>query len=198
MKLNEIYKEFAEKLNEIGYDEDMLVYGDGDENSPVMLIGEAPGKDEVILKRPFAGKAGKNLDEFLSSTGINRSSLFISNTVKFRPYKIGSSGRKSNRPPTKEEIAICADCLRKEIECISPKLIVTLGNTALKAVCGAECPDNKLTVSECHGRIVEGFSEYKVFSMYHPASIIYRRELAEVYAEDMKKLSELIKEYGIK
>lgn len=179
----DIYRELTEKLAELGYTEDMLVFGDGSFESEVMLVGEAPGKDEVRNKRPFCGKAGKNLDEFLSATGIKREKLFITNTVKFRPCRIGESGRLSNRAPTKKEIEICSKCLLGEIELIKPKYIVTLGNTALRAVIG----DNSLMISELHGKLIGN-----VFAMYHPASIIYRRELAPVYREDMEKLAAIL------
>ena len=180
--ISAVYKKLISKLQPLGISEDMLVFGDGRQDASVMLIGEAPGKDEVLQKKPFCGKAGKNLDEFLAATGIRREELFITNTVKFRPYKIGASGRKSNRPPTKNEIMICRECLLEEIRILSPKIIVTLGNTALHAVLG----DDK-TIGEVHGQLIGN-----VFALYHPASIIYRRELAPVYKKDMEKLAAII------
>lgn len=181
--MTDIYMKWKEIFGRHGFSEDMLVFGEGSPDSRVMLIGEAPGKDEVEQGRPFCGKAGKNLSEFLNVTGIKREELYITNTVKFRPFKTGPSGRKSNRPPTKEEIRLCAKCLKEEIKEIDPALIVTLGNTALRAVMG----DEKLKVSELHGQMTG-----KVFVMYHPASVIYRRELEAVYIKDMERLAQII------
>ena len=183
MTLNEVYASFIEQAKLAGYAEDELVLGYGDERSPIVLVGEAPGKDEVRLKRPFVGKAGKNLDEFLQYTGIEREKLFITNTVKLRPYKVSEKGTRSNRPPNAREKALCADCLNEELEAISPKLVVTLGNTALKALLGREA-----SIGQLHGTYCALPRGYTLFALYHPASVIYRRELAEVYREDLLKL----------
>ena len=75
--MRQIYTRLEEKLRPLGYAD--LVFGGGDEKSEVVLIGEAPGRDEVAAKRPFVGKAGKNLDEFLEMTGIRRETLYITN-----------------------------------------------------------------------------------------------------------------------
>ena len=85
--------------------ESALVFGEGPQNPKLMLIGEAPGEQESLQGRPFVGKAGKNLDHFLELAGLAREEIYISNVVKIRPTKTGSTGRLSNRPPTKEEIA---------------------------------------------------------------------------------------------
>ena len=82
-----------------------MVFGEGDVDSPMVLVGEAPGEQETIQQRPFVGKAGKNLEEFLDALEIQRGDLYITNVVKFRPFKINEkTGRLSNRPPTREEI----------------------------------------------------------------------------------------------
>ena len=86
--------------------ESALVFGEGPQNPKLMLIGEAPGEQESLQGRPFVGKAGKNLDHFLELAGLAREEIYISNVVKIRPTKTGSTGRLSNRPPTKEEIAL--------------------------------------------------------------------------------------------
>ena len=183
MTLNEVYARFIEQARLAGYGEDELVLGYGDERSPIVLVGEAPGRDEVRLKRPFVGKAGKNLDEFLQYTGIERDKLFITNTVKLRPYKVSEKGTRSNRPPNAREKALCAGCLNEELEAIAPKLVVTLGNTALKALLGKEA-----SIGHLHGTSCLTPQGYTLFALYHPASVIYRRELTEVYREDLLKL----------
>ena len=178
--LDDIYGELA--AHEL-FEGKVLVPGEGCEQAEIVLVGEAPGAEETLQKRPFVGKAGKNLDGFLEVLELKREDIFITNAVKVRPTKMSEKGRLSNRPPTKEELAVCAECLRKELSHIAPKVIVTLGNTALRAVTG----DAHITIGEVHGRPVN-CGEKTVFALYHPASIIYRRELRAVYDEDLVKL----------
>lgn len=185
-RLKAIYLELAENLAAMGKEQGELVFSSGETEAEIMLIGEAPGKDEVLLGRPFVGKAGKNLDEFLALSGISRDTLFITNVVKFRPYRISEKGRKANRPPTRKEIEICLPCLKQEIHVVRPKWIVTLGNTALKALLGeAE------TVGERHGKAMP-LGDAMLYPLYHPASIIYRQALKPVYEEDVRGLKELL------
>ena len=103
------------------FPENRLVFGEGRPGVSLMLIGEAPGENEEAQGRPFVGKAGKNLDEFLRLSGIDRTEVYITNAVKFRPFKIGKSGRKSNRPPTREEIDMFRPFLVREIGMVRPK-----------------------------------------------------------------------------
>ena len=78
----------------------VLVFGEGAIGARVMLVGEAPGAQEALLGRPFVGKAGKNLNEFLELAGLDRGELYVTNTVKFRPTRVSEAGRNVNRPPT--------------------------------------------------------------------------------------------------
>ncbi|MBR1607788.1 MAG: uracil-DNA glycosylase [Clostridia bacterium] len=162
----------------------ILVFGDGNsDRPPIMLIGEAPGEQETLKRRPFVGKAGKNLDEFLALMGMEREALYVSNVVKIRPTSIGKTGRVRNRAPSKEEIALFLPFLMKEIDLVKPQCIVTLGNVPLKALLGP-----KATVGELHGRWHTAVNGLPLFALYHPAAIIYRRELKEVYAQDVLAL----------
>ncbi len=164
-----------------------LVFGEGDSAANTVLIGEAPGEQEALQGRPFVGKAGKNLDEFLEIAGLARQSLYITNTVKFRPTKISDAGRTVNRPPSREEIELFLPWLKKEIALIAPRRIVTLGNVPLKALFG-----NKATIGEMHGKIAD-WNGTAVFPLYHPASLIYNRALRPVYEADVRALGELIR-----
>ena len=93
------------KMYEQKYSDRRLVFGEGDENAKVMLVGEAPGGEEEKQGRPFVGKAGKNLDEFIELAGLLRSELYITNVVKFRPTGVSKkTGRPINRTPNKSEI----------------------------------------------------------------------------------------------
>ena len=163
-----------------------LVFGEGPLHPKLMLIGEAPGEQETLMGRPFVGKAGKNLDRFLELAGMRREEIYISNAVKIRPTKTGRTGRISNRPPTKEEIALFRPWLLREIDLVAPQMIATLGNVPLFAVTG----DKRLTIGEAHGRVLEaGETGRRLFALYHPASLIYNRALEPVYEQDVRALA---------
>ena len=172
-------------------EEKPIVLGEGNtDHPPVMLIGEAPGEQESLHGRPFVGKAGKNLDGFLSVLELKREDIYISNVVKIRPTKTSEKGRLSNRPPNKEELALFTPYLMEEILLVQPKMIVTLGNVALKALCGP-----KAIIGDMHGRETQitvthekQEASYALFPLYHPASIIYNRSLQEVYDGDLQAL----------
>jgi len=118
---------------------------------------------------------------------LRREDIFITNVVKFRPTKVNErTGSLSNRPPTREEILLCRRFLMREIECVQPSVLVTLGNTPLQAIL-----QDKTVIGAVHGtRIpvsVEGV-DLILFPLYHPASIIYNRALAPVYHGDLEQL----------
>ena len=176
-------------------EEKPIVLGEGNTNHPpVMLIGEAPGEQESLQGRPFVGKAGKNLDGFLQVLELKREDIYISNVVKIRPTKVSEKGRISNRPPNKEELALFTPYLLEEILRVEPKMIVTLGNFALKALCGP-----KAIIGDMHGRETQVTVSHEkqegvfvLFPLYHPASIIYNRSLQAVYDADLQALKTLL------
>ena len=176
-------------------EEKPIVLGDGNtDHPPVMLIGEAPGEQESLQGRPFVGKAGKNLDGFLQVLQLQREDIYISNVVKIRPTKVSEKGRVSNRPPSKEELALFTPYLMEEILLVQPKMIVTLGNVALKALCGP-----KVVIGDMHGKESsitvqheKQTSQFPLFPLYHPASIIYNRSLQAVYDEDLQVLKKVL------
>ena len=161
----------------------ILVHGEGEIGARVMLVGEAPGEQETLQGRPFVGKAGKNLDEFLELAGLARSQLYVTNAVKFRPTKRSTAGRTVNRPPTREEVSLFLPWLRREIELVAPEVIVTLGNVPLRALTGP-----KAVIGDVHGAFQDA-DGLRLYPMYHPASLIYNPALREVYAEDIRRLS---------
>ena len=167
-----------------------LVFGEGNACSPLlMLIGEAPGEQETLQRRPFVGKAGKNLNEFLDALGLKREEIYISNVVKIRPSKISPAGRIVNRPPTREEKEAFTPWLMKEIALVKPQAIVTLGNVALQAFVDD-------VIGNRHGRWSqvaigeEPAPMLPLFALYHPASIIYNQSLKTTYAQDLQRLKE--------
>lgn len=177
-----------------------LVFGEGlADHPPVMLIGEAPGEQETLQGRPFVGKAGKNLDGFLEAIQLRREDIYISNVVKVRPTKVSPKGSVSNRPPNREELALFTPYLMEEILLVRPWVIVTLGNVALRALMGP-----KASVGQTHGQPAQAVirhekqsAEVPVFPLYHPASIIYDRSLADVYQADLKALRAWLDASGV-
>ncbi len=165
-----------------------IVYGDGKTNAKLVMVGEAPGEQETIQGKPFVGKAGKNLAEFLNLSGLERKDLYITNTVKIRPTRISPAGRIVNRPPTKEEIALFLPWLKKEIALVKPKCVCTLGNVPLKALAG-----NEYTIGDVHGQFIEK-DGMLIYPMYHPASMIYNPSIKSIYAEDVVRLGEWMRE----
>lgn len=103
-----------------------VVFGEGNSNAKIMLVGEAPGAEEDRLGRPFVGKAGQLLNKILAAYDLTRKDVYITNVVKCRPPK--------NRIPTKQEIKACLPFLEKQIEIINPFIIVCLGSTAARTL----------------------------------------------------------------
>ncbi|MHC1785580.1 MAG: uracil-DNA glycosylase [Christensenellales bacterium] len=168
----------------------VLVPGEGESRSPrLMLIGEAPGGQESLQGRPFVGKAGHNLDGFLQTLGLSRESIYITNLVKLRPTKASAQGRLSNRPPNRAEKQLFMPWLMAEVAQVAPRLLVTLGNTPLRAFLGEGA-----TVGECHGRLAQTAQGLMIFPLYHPAAIIYDRALQPVYQEDLCRLKGVLDE----
>lgn len=167
----------------------VVVFGEGDNDADIVLVGEAPGEKETKYVKPFVGAAGKNLDEFLEILSLKREDIYITNTVKFRPYKINPlTKRLSNRPPDREEIELCLPYLISQLDIIKPSIVVTLGNTPLRAIMG----DVGLTIGKCHGTPIK-FKDFFLFPLYHPASIIYNVGLKETYHTDLLELRDFIR-----
>ena len=103
-----------------------LVFADGNPDAEVMLIGEAPGAEEDRQGKPFVGKSGQLLDRMLAAIGLDRTKVYIANTVPWRP--------PGNRTPTPEEMALCLPFLHRQVELVAPKLVMTLGGPAMQTV----------------------------------------------------------------
>lgn len=155
-----------------------VVFGSGNVNADVLIIGEAPGKNEDLEGLPFVGKAGKYLDELLSIAGLNRNEVYIANVLKCRP--------PSNRNPRAEEILACAPYLREQTSKINPKLIITLGNFATKFIL-----KNEEGITQLHGKAVT-LGKFTVLPVFHPASTMYDPKKKEELEKDFAKISKLI------
>lgn len=188
-KMELLNKELQEEVVASVYKGKRLVFGDGNITAKIIMVGEAPGADEEKQGRPFVGKAGKNLEEFLSVVGLNRNDIYITNVVKIRPTALSKkTGNPINRTPSSEEIQFFSPYLKREIDTIKPQIVVTLGNVPLKAV----LEDKGLIVGNYHGKLILKSTDITVFPLYHPAAIIYNASLKEVYHEDLLKLRELL------
>lgn len=161
-----------------------VVPGDGNPEAKIMFIGEAPGKKEDELGKPFVGAAGKFLNEMLASINLKREDVYIANVVKCRPPE--------NRDPSPEEVATCWPWLEKQIEIIDPKLIVTLGRHSL----GRFFPNMK--ISEVHGkafrRELPNIGTKVYYALYHPAAALYNGGMRETLKADFKKIPKVLKQ----
>ena len=192
MRLEKLKDEIRAMVKEVYPDREwVLVFGEGPAQARLMLVGEAPGEQEAMLGRPFVGKAGKLLDAFIAGTGLTRGEMYVTNTVKFRPSRISKAGRVVNRTPTQEEIAAFLPFLKKEIAQVNPACVVTLGNVPLRALLG-----EKETIGQAHGQMRRQ-EDRLYFPMYHPDSMIYNPGLKAIFAQDMEKLGQLIKNIPI-
>jgi DNA polymerase len=157
----------------------LAVPGDGKYSSKVMIIGEAPGKEEDESGHPFVGSAGRYLDHVLEGTKLDRSDFFITNTVKCRPPK--------NRTPKRLEVDTCtSNYLFEQIELVNPKLIMLLGAVAAKKVLGVK------SINEARGRVIEHEGR-KYLVGYHPAVRFYREDLGQKVKEDFARLKREVK-----
>lgn len=160
------------------------VPGEGSGNAEIVFIGEAPGRSEDKLGRPFVGAAGKFLDEMLGLINLQREDIYITNIVKYRP--------PGNRDPLPQEKVACRDWLLDELKVISPKLIVFLGRHAMNNF----FPD--LQISMAHGKLLikqfKGMSTKYFFPLYHPAAALYDGSMREVLIADFKKIPKVLKE----
>ena len=189
MELKDFYlkrKDFIKKYfsENIDFTDVYDKYLDKKRKNPIMIIGEAPGANEVKLKEPFVGKAGENLNYLISLSGLDREKDFlITNAFPFRTFK----GNK-NRTPSAKELKIGAELLKKEIEIVKPKLILLLGNSSIKAF-SYICPEVK-NLKKCGFYNVCGL---KIGVCYHPSPLAFNREnIRKSLEEFFKRLKEEI------
>lgn len=139
-----------------------LVPGEGPVPAPLMLVGEAPGEDEVSTLRPFTGRSGKLLDDHLAEAGIFRRMCYVTNAVKYRP--LDSDG--NNRAPFFNEISASLPLLLTEVAVINPVILITLGATPLKALAP------RLKLSQAHGELrphTIGIRNVRLLPLFHPS-----------------------------
>lgn len=174
------------------------VFGEGGVASGVLLIGEAPGAEETKQGRPFVGRAGKQLDALFSSFGITREDAYITNVVKYRPV-VRSERSLRNRTPNPAEVEDSLPLLGREIALLRPGVIVTLGNTPLKAVLRL-CGQPMGVIGERHGSRISlklHRVSFELIPLYHPASGIYNRALIPVMEQDAEHVGTALRERAL-
>lgn len=163
------------------------VPGEGSPRARIIFIGEAPGLNEAKTGRPFCGQAGKILDELLESTSIKREEVYITNIVKDRPPE--------NRNPKPEEIIACSPYLDRQIECINPEVVCTLGNFSTSYIMEKYGLKEKIQgISKIHGKVFDIgtlFGKMKIVPLYHPAVATYNINMKKVLEDDFKILNNL-------
>jgi uracil-DNA glycosylase family 4 len=166
-----------------------LVMGDGKPDADIVFIGEAPGKNEDEQGVPFVGAAGKFLDEMLTAAGMDRSDVYITNIVKYRP--------PNNRDPKPEEKQAFWPYLAQQLEIIDPKAVVTLGRHSMEFF----LPDAK--ISQVHGHGVRKTVKYHdgkahewlIVPLYHPAAALYNGGLRQTLIDDFLNVPQLISDH---
>lgn len=162
-----------------------LVMGDGNPDADIVFIGEAPGKNEDEQGLPFVGAAGKFLNEMLEAASMNRSDVYITNIVKYRP--------PNNRDPSDAEKQAFWPYLARQLEIIDPKVIMTLGRHSMEFF----LPNAK--ISQIHGQAVrktvtyhdKTTHEWLIVPLYHPAAALYNGGLRQTLIEDFLEASKL-------
>ena len=154
-----------------------LVFGEGNINCAVMFIGEAPGETEDRLRRPFVGRGGQLLDKMVTGIGWKRADVYITNIVKRRPPE--------NRDPLPEEIEAYKPYLTRQIALIAPKIIVPLGRFSMNYF----LPEAKITRD--HGRVFR-IDGRLIVPFFHPAAALRSPEMMRGFAEDFKRLPDVV------
>ena len=160
-----------------------LVMGDGNLDTDIVFIGEAPGKNEDLQGLPFVGAAGKFLNEMLAAAGMERKDVYITNIVKYRP--------PNNRDPLPDEKAAFWPYLLKQLEIVNPKVVITLGRHSMDYF----LPGSK--IGEVHGepkQVQLGDHNIVLMPLFHPAAALYNGSLRQTLIDDFLKVPELIKQ----
>jgi uracil-DNA glycosylase family 4 len=198
-----------------------FVFGVGNPDTPVLLIGEGPGYQEDHKGEPFVGRSGQLLDKMMEAIGFSRQSIYIANIVKCHPMinPKDPESHGNDRPPTPEEVAACSPILQQQIAIIQPKVILTLGSPSTKAMLGTAEGISKVRgklypmpmayfkvktkESDLFGENKEDFNGFKpeelkplsairILPTYHPAALLRNPNLKKDAWEDLKLLKKTI------
>lgn len=178
MNLQEIDEEIRECKECRRGKQGLPVPGEGPSDAKLMFVGMAPGREEARTGRPFVGRSGRLLTEMLKSAGIDRKEAYITSPVKYYP---------GDRNLRKKEIMHGASHLEKQIEAISPKMIVLMGNVAAEAL----LPDRRPSAMRDHGKTIRRDGR-TYFLTFHPAAALRFKKIRALMEEDLRRLKELI------
>ena len=159
-----------------------VVFGSGDLDADLMLVGEAPGFQEDQGGAPFAGQAGELLERLLEGIGFHRDDVYLANVLKCRPPQ--------NRDPLESEIASCEPHLFRQVELVRPRVVATLGNFATKLLSG-----RPYGITRVHGQEYEvalGATTVVLFPLYHPAAALYTPSMLQALEDDFARLPALL------
>lgn len=151
-----------------------IVFGTGNKSADLMFIGEGPGADEDIQGIPFVGKAGKLMNQAFHGIGIERDDVYIANIVKCRP--------PMNRNPEQDEITACLNYLRNQVMLVKPKIVVLLGNVALKTILGKE-----YSITASRGKWIEK-KGIRYMPTFHPAALLRDETKKISFWKDLKEV----------
>ena len=165
-----------------------LCFADGNPAAEIMLIGEAPGSEEDLQGKPFVGRAGQLLDRMLGAIGLDRTKVFIVNTVPWRP--------PGNREPTPDEMALCRPFLERQVELVAPKLLVTLGNVPTKSLFATNTG-----IMRMRGQwkdLTIGSHTAPALAMFHPAYLLRQPAQKGLAWRDMLALDARMSDLGLR
>ena len=187
-QLNQIATEIIDRrlCLELADQASQLVLGEGNPDADIVLIGEAPGKKEDEMGRPFVGASGRFLNEMLAAAGWSRDEVYVTNIVKYRP--------PGNRDPKPAEKQAFWPYLARQLEIIDPKVVVTLGRHSMEFF----LPDAK--ISQLHGQAVRrqvvwpdgSTRQWLIVPLYHPAAALYNGSMRTTLVEDFQQLSSIV------
>jgi uracil-DNA glycosylase family 4 len=159
-----------------------VVFGSGNPDAELMLVGEAPGFHEDQEGLPFAGQAGELLGRLLAGIGLDRADVYLANVLKCRPPQ--------NRDPLEGEIAACEPHLFRQIELVRPRVVATLGNFATKLLSG-----RSFGITRVHGQeheVALGGTCLLLYPLYHPAAALYTPSMLRALEDDFSRLPGLL------
>ena len=164
-----------------------IVFADGNQNSPVMIVGEGPGQKEDEQGKPFVGDAGILLNKMLTAIKLRRNNVYITNVVNYRP--------PNNRKPEPSEILRYSNYLREHISIIDPKILILMGSTAMESLCGS-----KIKISKERGawrEIIINNKSYLTMITFHPAYLLRQEDQKKYSWADLKEIKKKILELKI-
>jgi DNA polymerase len=179
LTLSEFEESISDCMNcDLWKDRTNFVFGVGNPQAKLVLVGEAPGKEEDLQGEPFVGRAGKLLDKILAAIDLTRDEVYICNILKSRPPE--------NRTPHQDEIDACLPYLETQLKIINPKLIVALGATAAQTLLNVKTPLGKMRSQ------IWKWNDFNLIATYHPAALLRNSNWKRPTWEDFKWVRKIL------